>query len=356
MQTTWLRLRGKAFAQLRVVLVLLPACAWGASPAAADSVIARARTVTPHVSAYARLIPVAMARLRAARAGEVTQLEVVPGSRVHAGQRLGRLQGPEIDALLQQRRGNVQSARSAWEAAQQALQAERSKYASHLATREAVLRAKAGATRARTRLETARSALHAMRMLAMLRAPATGAVVSVAVANGQRVSPGDTVLTVLPDHHVRLRARFYDGRARAMLHVGMSGRFIPADDSAPVKVVVAGIVPQRTPDGGQPVDLREATGADSPAWTSGEAGMVVLDGSPRNEILVPTRALILDRGHWWVLVRTQHGVRPHIVVPGDSQGTQTLIEHGLVAGARVIVDNAYMRFHRDFSRRYKVQD
>jgi hypothetical protein len=71
---------------------------------------------------------------------------------------------------------------------------------------------------------------------------------------------------------------------------------------------------------------------------------------------VPTRALILDQGTWWLLVHTPQGIRRQAVVPGPSRGESTLIEKGLHPGAEIVVDNAYLLFHRDFSKSFQAPD
>ena len=67
-------------------------------------------TSAHELSAFARVEPISLVRLNAAQSGIVSGLRVLPGERVAAGERLGALQGPEIDALLARRRGAVVAA------------------------------------------------------------------------------------------------------------------------------------------------------------------------------------------------------------------------------------------------------
>lgn len=334
---------------------LLPACTCGAVQPT-SFVTTKVRIYTPHLRAFARVVPVVIAHLRAARTGDVADLDVAPGSRVKIGQRLARLRGPEIDALLQRRQADAASARTALDAATRTLDAVQREFSSRLATRQALLQAETIVADDRARLRTAVADLHAARRLATLRAPATGAVLRVSAANGERVTAGESVLTVLPDRPLWLRAVYYGAQARGALHVGMTGRFTPSDGAPAVPVTVTRIVPRMNDDGGMPVALAPSSGRNATSWISGEAGTVVLDDAPRKGILVPTRALVLDRGRWWVLVRVGHREQPRAVVPGPSAGSLTLIKQGLSPGARIIVVDAYMHFHRDFARDYQVQD
>ncbi len=331
--------------------VLLGPCA-GAHEAP-SVVTARPHSLTLHLRAYGRVVPVALARLRAAAAGLVQGLAVEPGQRVKAGVVLGHLHGPPVAALLARRRAAVDEARAGLRSARRTLVSERQKRAARLATGQAVARAQASVAQARARLSAARAALAAARSDMLLRAPASGRVASVAVADGERVSTGEALVTLEPRHHLWLRAVYYGRDARAV-RVGMQGRFLPAGGAPPVRVRVTGLLPAVQPAGGQPVALRAVGGV--PHWSSGQAGMVVLDGGRRSAVAVPTRALVLYDGHWWVLVRTAHGERRRAVRPGPARGEETLIEQGLSPGTKVVVGNAYLRFHRDVSQRYTPPD
>jgi len=336
---------------LALGLTLLVAVAKAGS--APDVVIAHSVTVTPQFLAYAKVVPISVAPLRAARPGLVESLSVIPGDAVQAGVVLARLNGPEIAARLAQRRATVASERAALHAARRALASERQKRAARLSTRQAVIEARASVAQARARLAAAQAALEAEQNIAVLRSPSTGIVVSVTVANGERVGAGQRLLTVQPAHHLWLKAHYY-GADSNTVHVGMRGRFAPADGAAPVTVQVVSLLPTVQPDGGLSVALRPTQAAAH--WRSGEAGTVRLAGVRRTAVAVPTRALILDRGQWWVLVHTAQGDRRQAVTPGPSRGDQTLIEHGLGAGAAVVVANAYLRFHRGVSHHYQSPD
>jgi hypothetical protein len=89
---------------------------------------------------------------------------------------------------------------------------------------------------------------------------------------------------------------------------------------------------------------------------SGERGTVTLTGATRSLIAVPTRALVLDRARWWLLLRTPKGLQRRAVVPGATRRWETFIEQGLSPGEQVVVQNAYLEFHRDISERYRPPD
>ncbi|HVC11148.1 MAG TPA: efflux RND transporter periplasmic adaptor subunit [Burkholderiales bacterium] len=325
----------------------------GAARADGGVVAARAASVAPTLSAFARVEPVALARLNAASAGIVAGLRAVPGDRVEAGAALGRLAGPEIGALLAQRRSALAAAQAALGAARQALAAARQDEGLRLATRETVAQAEAAAIRARVQRDAAKSRLAAARAAADLRAPATGTILTLDAADGERLVQGQTILTVQPADGLWLRAALY-GRAARQVHAGMTGRFAPAGGGASIAVRVRSVFGALQPDGARAVGLVALGG--QPEWINGEAGSVALEAAKKTFAEVPTRALILDRGQWWVLVRGAHGDERRTVTPGPSRGEWTLIERGVEPGTQVVVENAYLEFHRDVARRYQPPD
>ena len=187
----------------------------------------------------------------------------------------------------------------------------------------------------------------------MLRAPVDGRVLAVDAANGERMAVGQPIITMQPAHRLWLKAVYY-GADAPMIQAGMTGRFVPADGSHPIQVKVSTVFGTLAPDGGEGVGL-VAMGPAS-AWRNGEFGKLTLNGPARSLVAVPTRALILDQGKWWVMVHTATGDHPQEVIPGPTRGWQTFIAHGLEPGTEVVVDNAYLEFHRSISQRYQPPD
>lgn len=325
----------------------------GLAHADANVITVQSQTITRHFEAYAQVEPAVVLPVRAAQAGVLRQLEILAGDRVRAGQKLAVLGGPEIAALLAQDRSSVQSARTNLAGAKEALTIQRKQLMSHLGTRETVLQAKDALAEAHARLVTAQAQLHALQKSLRVAAPANGIVLAVNVANGERIGAGQTILTVQPAGALWLKAPYY-GTDAAAIHIGMSGRFVSANGARTIPVKVSAVFGALAPDGSQSVGLVATT--PSPGWLNGEFGTVTLSGPTRSLVAVPTRALILDRGQWWVLVRTNKGYKPQTVVPGPTRGWQTFIERGLKPGAEVLVENAYLEFHRGISRHYQPSD
>lgn len=334
------------------VLILLAATATVARAADAPW-IAKVETMPRQIVGYATVEPRAVLRLRAGVAGIVESLAAQPGDTVAANAVLGRLAGPSIDALLGARRAALAGAEATLKNAQQELAIERQKYAARLSTRGAVARAVAALSNAQANRDSAQAAFTAAQDMATIRAPQAGRVLSVDAFSGERVAAGDTVLTLLPADDLWLRATVYGADADAV-RADTPGAFAPAGGGAAIPVKVHAVVGALRPDGGRTVNLVPV--ATTPGWLDGETGTVTLDAGTVSGVAVPTGALILDQAKWWVLVHTAKGDVKQEVTPGPNRGALTLITHGLAPGSAVVVEHAYLEFHRGIGERYQPPD
>ncbi len=326
-----------------------------ASLARADTnvVTVQTETVTNQFQAYAQVEPIAVLPVRAVQAGMVVGLEIVPGAAVQAGQKLAELGGPEIQGTLAQADAAVGSAQTNLLAAQRSLAIQRQQLVSHLVTRQMVLEAEGAAAQAQAAFDTAQAQLRALRQTITLTAPAGGTVLAVNASDGERVGAGETILTLQPADKLWLKAVYY-GTDAAAIQTGMTGQFSPADGGEPMAVRVCTVFGALTPDGGESVGMLAATSSSS--LLNGQFGTVMLNGPVQRLVAVPTRALILDQGQWWVLVHTTAGNHPQAVTPGPTRGWQTFIKRGLEPGADIVVESAYLEFHQGISQRYQPPD
>lgn len=327
----------------------------------AGTVTVQGQPVTEHFQAYGQIRPIALLPVHAVQPGVVAAMRVVPGSRVKAGQPLATLSGPEIRSLLVRRKSAVRSARIRLAAAKRLLAIERRQLSAQLSTLQSIAAAQSTVAAATAAFDTARTQLRVAKEMSTLRAPSAGTVLAVNAAAGERVAAGQTVLTLQASNRLWLKAAYY-GADAASIRVGMKGQFRPATGGVPVPVRVAAVSAAIEPDGGESVGLlatdpvTRGTAAPATPWLNGQRGTVMLTGETRPMLAVPTRALILDRARWWVLVRTSKGDRPRAVVPGPTRGWQTFIERGLAPGERVVVENAFLEFHRGISHHYMPPD
>lgn len=328
---------------LAIILILASAHADARTPA---TFTVRASPVARTYRAYAQIAPIAVTEVRAVEAGTVQRL-VVPAEAVRKGQVLAILGGPQARSLLAQRRGALRSASIQ-------LAADRRKFAAQLVTRQALAADEAAQQAARAKLQVALQTL-------TVRSAASGEVLAVRVQNGEEVTPGQVLLT-LQTGRPWLEATYYGAQAFS-IHPGMRGEFQPAYGST-IPVRVRTVAQAVGPDGGTQVNLipaiRSAGGEggapDAQTWRSGMWGTLTLSGATRPMIEVPTRALILDRAQWWVLVRTSRGEQRRQVIPAASHGWMTAIASGLRPGEQIVVGSAYLEFHRGISQRYTPPD
>lgn len=323
------------------------------APKSGGYVIAQAHTMTPMLTAYGQVVPVSLLTISAAETGVVAGLGVVPGMHVRAGQELARLRGAQLDAMLSQARYAVSTAQTQLSTAEKVLVTQRQQFTAQLTTHQVVDQAEGAEAEAKTALTSAQSKLSAALQLATIVAPTDAIVLALNSTNGALVNAGQPILTLQPAHRLQLSATYY-GSDIVNVHIGMKGRFTPSDGGASVPVRVSAIVGTVTAGGGATI----AMVAENPKvqWVSGEFGKVALDSPERTLVEVPTRALILDQGKWWVLLHTPQGDKPQAVIPGVAEGWNTFIEQGIEPGAEVVVENAYLRFHLGITQTFQIPD
>lgn len=320
-----------------------------------DIVTVHAEIVPQTLHAYGQVEAIAVIQVRAVNPGTLSQLHVVPGSTVGAGEVLARVLGPRMQSLLTTREQTLRSTQAREEAARRALKITRSQFAAQLATRQEVNVAQADLATAQAAVQTATVRLEEARDLQVVRAPAAGTVMALQAADGEQTTAGQTLMTLLPTGRLWVRAAYYGAEA-TLLRVGMTGRFQPAGDNEAMPVKVTAIASSVSPDGGRTVGLLPTSSPLPASWVNGQWGTITLMGPSRRMVPVPTSALVLDRGHWWVLVHTAKGDKPQQVVPGPTQGWQTWLESGLHPGQRIVVQDAFLKYHRGIAQSYQPPD
>lgn len=333
-----------------VVLIAFPAAAQNSSP---DFVTVKAREVAPTVVAYGQVGPIAVVPVSAAESGVIKGLRVRPGTHVRAGEELAHLSGPAISSLLLQSEADVRGAKAQLDAAQKSLVIEQQQLSTHLATRQVVQQAESAEAQARTAFDNAQSRLKSVCQMITVIAPTDGVVLALSSADGALVSAGQTILTVQPVGGLWLQANYY-GRDLAGIRIGMSGSFAPSDGSQAIPVRVVSIPGTIGAGGGESIALEPLNAHSN--WLSGEAGTVTLKSPSRNLVEVPTRALIVNQGKWWVLVHTSKGNHAQEVVPGPAEGWNTIIQSGIAPGTEIVVNNAYLLFHSGIAEQYQIPD
>lgn len=330
-------------------LLLLFCCFAASAHATPVTLPARAVTYQPELHAWARVEATAPLTLRMPLAGRVDRLSAIPGQEVTAGTPLVQLGGPRLA-------GERTAARARAAAAAQELAATQQNAASlartypALVNRRTLNAAHAAVAAAQGRLTEAVAAQRALRAQTTLVSPLPAAVEKIEAVPGADLPAGAPLLTLLPHGRVWLRAELFSA---APLAAGSVARFVPAAGRA-VTVLLADELPARAANGARVLNFVPL--AHGAPWQVGEAGKLIIDEKPRGAVAVPAGALILDAGHWYVLVERAGSLAPHAVTPGPTRDAETLILQGLQPGTPVVVRQAYALYHRDFAAHYTPPD
>ncbi|MGA9750846.1 MAG: efflux RND transporter periplasmic adaptor subunit [Acidobacteriota bacterium] len=337
-------------AAVLVSLSLLPAGAvmGSGTPERAEApIVVHERSFSISLAAYALVEPVALVTVPALVDGTLVQWKALPGMAVRKGEVLGRLAGPERAKEVAEARSALDQAESALDVAKKNEAAVRQTYPV-ISNSQKLAEAHAAVTQAGSALKAAKARWAFVYAEGEIRAPVSGTVTDVAVAEGQPVTAG-TVLARLEDPaRLWARAVFY-GRDALGLKAGTKGLFTPAGGGEPVPVQVRGVIAPVRPDGGRAVGCVPIGHA---AWISGQAGTLTLEGAAASWPAVPERALVLKGQQWYVLVAGPSGEERREVEPGPESDGWRAIVRGLKAGDQVVANDAYLRFHRDVAKSY----
>ena len=320
-------------------------------PAMAAPVTSPARAVNfrPELRAWAQVEPLAPLVLRASVTARVAKVLVAPGQTVHAGEPLVMLGGPELE-------GGLAAARARWKAAQRELAAAQRSAASTQRTypvttdRKALDAAQAALAAAESESAAALAALRTLQAQQRLSSPASAVVATVDVAAGSQLAAGAPLVTLLPHGSLWLRAEMFGDRASP---AAATAHFVPAEGGSTIAVHLVAELPARAPNGARVFNFA-ATG--TVAWQAGETGELIWQGKPQSAVAVPADALVLDAGHWYVLTDVGDKLAAKAVTPAPTDGADVLITRGLQAGTPVVVRQAYLLYHRNFSAQYAPAD
>lgn len=321
------------------------------TPAMAAPVTLPARAVDyrPELRAWARVEPLAPLVLRTSVAARIAKVFVVPGQTVKAGQPLVALAGPKLEGELSAARAQRQAAQHELAAAQRTLASAKRTYPA-LTDHKTLDAAEAALAVAESNSASARAALDTLQAQQTLSSPTSAVVGAVNAAPGTDLTMGSPLVTLLPHGSLWLRVEVFGGSS---VPVATTARFVPANGGSAVAVHQVGKLPARAPDGARVFNFT-SVGANS--WQAGETGELIWQGSPRNAVAVPSKALVLDAGHWYVLTDVHGKLAAQAVTPGPTRGTDVLVTRGLRAGVPVVVRQAYLLFHRNFSAQYAPPD
>jgi HlyD family secretion protein len=328
-----------------------------ASAATVDAVVANRTSFPLRTQATGHLVPWQRARLKAEASGPVVERAVEEGTRVEKGDLIARLQNREERIALEEARAELLKARAKFQS-QYVTDADTLAASGMLAStdtmtsdaprsrRQATQAAVSGLTAARQAVERAKLNLERTR----ITAPFAGRVADLQLDEGQYVSRGSEICTLLRDARMRvhvdvLESDLVDVRegATAQVHVPALGP--PDDSSAMLEGTVWAINPQVSPESGTG---RVTVSVPNPnrRLVSGLFANVELETERlSNRLVVPDEAVLVRQGRDLVFVVEDGTAQWSYVNVGARSGDYAEITNGVAPGDTVAVDGHFALAH-----------
>lgn len=326
---------------LSLVLLGLSACGSQASDTEATAspttlvttVPARHGSATRTIQAYGEATPAsnAVATLSMPQPGQITQVHVVAGAQVRAGEPI------LVFTLAPSAHSSYQQALDAVKAAESQRATTAQLLAQQLATRDQLVQANKAVLDARAALAALRRD-GASATVTVLRAPFAGVVATLPVALGDRTQPGQALATIARAGGLIVTVGV-DPARRADLHVDAPVTLSRLDGGAPVAGHVQRIDAVLNPRTRQiDVDIAYPAGA----ILSGEAMKVAIPTGSADGWQVPHRAVVMNSDGSAQLFQIANGKAKAVPVTVTVGGTpDDLVTGALDQSAPVIVDGAY---------------
>jgi RND family efflux transporter MFP subunit len=309
-----------------------------------EVVLPRTQPLSGTVAFSGPLVAPNTAVVRAKASGTLLGLEVQEGSRVTAGQRLGTLDLADLNARLNERQAQVESARA------QLVQAQRT-HASNQRLAEqqfispiALESSKAALDSARANLAAAEAQVDTVRINlreAALVAPISGIVAKRHVVPGEKVSTEQQILTIVDLSKLEV-AGSVGTHEVGMLQPGMPVTVQVEGVAEPVRGSLARIAPAAEP-GTRSIGVAIAIANPKQTLRAGQyaqAQVVLAEGTPR--LTLPVAAIGTASGQEFVWTIEQGKLLRRAVTTGRRDDAKGLVEvkEGLPPQAQVLA----MRF------------
>jgi RND family efflux transporter MFP subunit len=301
--------------------------------ASVRTAVLRQQMMSENVTVYGQVTPSSrrVTVLSEPRAGQIAEMKVLVGQRVHKGQVLLTFaNAPETDQAWRQAFIAVNSAQSERSRMAQLL-------AQHLATAGQLAAAEKTFADAKAQLE-AQQQLGAGRHLSPLKAPCDGWVSAVNVAAGTRVTAGTQLLELSPDAatHITFAAEVADSQR---IQVGMPVKIVSlvgADRTVPGRVErIAVAVTASTQQVGIGVTMPVGV------FMSGERVKGILTLQRQLSWVVPRLAVLTDdEGAYLYQVKNGHAVRI-AVRTGIENAENIAVDGPFLPGAPVVIVGNY---------------
>ncbi|MFN8652048.1 MAG: efflux RND transporter periplasmic adaptor subunit [Gemmatimonadales bacterium] len=261
----------------------------------------------------------AVATLKGETSGTVDDVLVRPGSRVHKGDPIARLDPRPLDLAVREAEANLAEAEIKYKGSLAsdsillgpAQEADRLKNAMALS----------GMPRAQVQLEKARLD----RERATITAPFDGIIDRVSIAAGERLSAGQEVATVVDVTHLRVEAQVLEHDLPFVHPGGEALISTPATAGSPVHGRIAAVLPlvDSTSRAGRVVVSVNASGKGAVLQPGMYADLRLEASRLPNRVIVPAKAVIERDGRPLVFVVKNGRAQWVYILPGRSNGAET---------------------------------
>ena len=307
----------------------------------AREVVQPARARLPAVIEFSGpLVAPSTAMVRAKAGGTLLALNVSEGSRVSAGQSLGRIDLAELGTRVAERNANLESARAALAQAERTHASNERLAAQQFISSIALDNSRASADTARAQLAAAQASLDTSRVTmrdAALVAPISGIVAKRQAVPGERVSPEQPLLTIVDLSRLELAGSIGTHEV-SRLAAGMAVQVQVEGVAAPVQGRIARIAPAAEP-GTRSIGVTIELANPKETLRAGQYAVarVVLDDATER-LTVPLAAVGNTSGldHVWVIESGQLARRGVTLGRRDEREGRVEVLSGVLPSSQVL--------------------
>jgi len=299
---------------------------------------------------FARVVPQRIYKISSALNGRVSSFSLNTGETIDKNTFIANITSNAISAKIQLLKEKTAETKQELSIAHSILNITKQEYHQQLLSTQSLLKVKMEFEKVKVSLKLLRIQLKFLLAQGKLYSFANGKVLNIFTANGDYVKSGQTLLTILSNKN-RLLVTAY--KKNNSIKIGQKGWFFPQQKNAkPILMAVSTIISDPNVAGIWHIYLHPVH--SNTHWVVGEVGNFEFIIKARYFIAVPKKALIMNKGKWWVVKKTDYGIRKIEVFPFTSNNKWVWLKKGaLKRGEKIVISGAYQIFHEDFSKNYE---
>ena len=308
---------------------------------AADVATAQMVTSAAGITVNGTLEPYTMADVKSQTSGTIHGIRVNDGSPVHKGQTLGTVRSEGIGSQVTSANANVDAAESNLALAKKQLESMKNLYEAGAIARLELDNAEATVKAAESQVRSAKAQVTAASEQAgnrVVSSPITGRISKRIVNEGEAVSPGQKLFTVVNTSILELAGQV-PAEKIGQIKVGQSvALYSDRDPDTKIEGKVARINPVADPATRQVTVWIQVNNSDGSLVGGQFVSGRILSGETKSAVTIPTAALREAGGRNYVLVIRDGTFQEKDVKPGDRderRGTVEIIS-GISAGDNVL--------------------